>query len=200
MTQEQIPRLGVQRTPERVGEGDSRRDVSRMTDRSIATAALDGVLRLSTVLKHHSDEFREFRRDYDESILKLLRELPEYARRIAVLEAPRLQRPPTPGFAIPPPAPSPDAPRAEMPSSHEWDAMLAKAGAELSRRVKDPADRMTSDRARQIAEEVIEGAKTANDAKAFQSLKSKGQKVVWSAVKAVVLLAIGAVAAHYGLH
>jgi hypothetical protein len=198
MTAEQVPRPGIRRAPEWVGEGDDQCDVSHMSDRKLAAEAFAGVLRVNTTLQHHSNEFREFRKDYDESMMKLLRELPEYSRRLAALEAPRLQRPPTPGFAIPPPAA--DGPRAELPSSHEWDEMLAKAGQELSRRVKDPRDRLSSDRAREIAKEVIESTKTADDAKSFRTWKSKGQKIAWGAVKALVAAAIGAAAAHYGLH
>jgi hypothetical protein len=182
--------MSVERAPEWVGEGDARRDVASMNDRGVAIAALDAVLRLSVSLKRHSDEFREFLTGYEEEKVSLLRELPDHEKRINALEGkPRGQPNRETGDY-----------RGEMPSSHEWDEMLVKAGALLSQRVKDPRDRLDSNRAKEIAEGVILAAKTADDAKAFRSLKSRSRKIAWAIVKGLVTLALGALAARYGFH
>jgi hypothetical protein len=208
--------------PQWVGEEDSRRDVAGLSDRDIAAAALDVVLRLSSGLKRHSDEFREFKKEYEQDKVVLMRELADHSRRIAALEDGRRidtledsrhiaalednrhaaalegsrhsaaleeRRPSTP-----PPY------RVELQSSHDWNEMLAKAGEELSKRVKSPADRLTSERARAIASEVFEGAKVVEDATAFRAWKTRGRRIAQEIAKAIVTLGAGYLAARYGLH
>jgi hypothetical protein len=72
--------------PEWVGEGEGRRDVSHLTDRGVATMALDVVLHLGTLVKTHSDKLREFLDGQAKTQLILLNELPSYAKRLDALE------------------------------------------------------------------------------------------------------------------
>jgi hypothetical protein len=184
----QDPR-SVGHAPEWVGDGEGRRDVSGLSDRGIAVAALDAVLRVSDSLKRHSTAFLEFGARYEEQEVALLTELPDHEQRIAALERKESRRQDSerPGA------------RAERSSHHDWDPLLVEAGAMLAQRVKDPRDRMDSERARAIAKEVLVAAATADDAASFRSLKSRGQKIAWTAVKTLLTLAVGAAAAHYGL-
>lgn len=182
----QDPR-SVGHAPEWVGEGEGRRDVSSMNDRGIAVAALDVAVRLTGALKRHSSAFLQFASRYEEQEVALLTELPNHEQRIAALERKENRRQDS------------EHPRAERSSQHDWDPLLVEAGAMLAQRVKDPRDRMDSDRARAIAKEVLVAAATADDAASFRSLKSRGQKIAWTALKTLLTLAVGAAAAHYGL-
>lgn len=82
-------------------------------------------------------------------------------------------------------------------SRHEWDEMLVAAGHELSKRVKDPRDRLDSSRAREIAAEVVENAKIAADAKAFRGLKHGTQKVLWEVAKGLSYAGGGGAVIHW---
>ena len=143
------PTRPIKPAPEWVGEGDSRKDISIMGDRGIAVMALDAVLRLSDTIKRHSDEFREFLDSDAKTKMILLQEIPNHAARITALEV-AMQESRYKSAMIPVIA---EEEREERPSKHEWDEILAKAGEELSKRVKDPKDRIDSIRARQIAME-----------------------------------------------
>jgi hypothetical protein len=79
------------------------------------------------------------------------------------------------------------------------NAILSEAGANLHNRVKDPKDRLDSMRAREIAKEVVEGVKTADDATAFRTWKKRGGAVAFEIVKVLIVLAIGAIAYRYGV-
>jgi hypothetical protein len=186
----QDPRTAVSHAPEWVGEGEGRRDVSAMNDRGIAVAALDAVLRVSDSLKRHSSAFLEFASRYEEQEVSLLTELPDHEQRIATLERKESRRSDSerPGA------------RAERSSHHDWDPLLVEAGAMLAQRVKDPRDRMDSDRARAIAKEVLVAAATADDAEAFRSLKKRGSKIAWEVAKAVVVAAVGAAITYFTVH
>ena len=190
------PTRPIKPAPEWVGEGDSRKDISIMGDRGIAVMALDAVLRLSDTIKRHSDEFREFLNSDAKTKMILLQEIPNHAARITALEV-AMQESRYKSAMIPVIA---EEEREERPSKHEWDEILVKAGEELSRRVKDPKDRIDSIRARQIAQEVYQSATTANDAHAFRALKSGTGKVLLEVLKWLVAFAVGLLAARYGLH
>ncbi len=205
-TEHRDPQRSASRAPEWVGEAGTRRDVAALSDRGVAVSALDVALRTADSLRKHADEFREFRRSYEDAKTILLRELPGHEQRVTALEKRETTRwrdgerddeqsrgDARDGERLP-------SMRHEMPSSHEWDEMLVKAGTVLSQRVKDPRDRLDSNRARAIAEEVIKGAKVADDAQAFRGLKSRGQKIAWDIIKLLVATAVGALGAHYGLH
>ena len=146
-----------------------------MSDRAIAVKGLDLVTRAVVSLGHHTNAFNEFVKRWDEEKILLLKEIPDHARRIAALEG-----------------------REKFQSSHDWTELMSEAGDALSKRVKDPRDRLDSDRARQIALEVVEGVKTVDDAKAFRSWKSRGRGLALEAIKAIAIAAASAVAAHYG--
>jgi hypothetical protein len=75
-----------------------------------------------------------------------------------------------------------DTSRAEQQSSHEWDVLLATAGKELSKRVKDPRDPLSSDRAKAIAKEVYE---TTRDAATARTVG----RVIWLVAAGLVSLA-----------
>src|SRR5271157_3163881 len=107
MTQEHIPRP-VKPAPEWVGDGASHRDVAPMSDRAIAVMSLDAVLKLTSAMHRHVSELLEFRREYQDEKLALLRELPDHEKRISALELGPM--------------------REEAPSSHEWNKMLETAG------------------------------------------------------------------------
>lgn len=170
----------VKAAPEWVGDSEEHRDISLMSDRAIAVASFDAVLKLSSALRHNVSAQIKFQHEWEEQMVSLLRELPNHERRIRELELGPM--------------------REEIPSSHEWNEELRNAGVILSQRVKDPKDRLDSQRAREIAREVIEGAKTADDARAFRALKSKGWSVALEILKLVIVALLGAAAAHYGLH
>lgn len=172
MSQEHIPRP-VKSAPEWVGEADHRRDVASLSDRGVAVMALNVALQLL-------NEFLSFRKGYDDDKTILLQELPNHEKRLSALEV--------------------GPHREEVPSSHEWNELLVKAGEELSKRVRDPHDRLDSTRAREIAKEVVQGAKTVSDANAFRALKSNGWKISLEVLKWVVGVAGGYIAARYGLH
>jgi hypothetical protein len=165
------------KTPEWVGEGDARRDVSSLPDRGVSIMALDVVLRVSNALKTHSNEFVALQ-------ATLLRTISDHEKRITDLERAQEMGPY----------------REETPSYHDWNELLAKAGTQLSRRVKDPRDSLNSERAREIAQEVVKGTKTADDAQAFQLLKSRGWKIAIEALKWIAVATASIVAAKYGFH
>ena len=178
----------IGRAPEWVGEDDSRRDISSLSDRAVAVAALDVVLRLSSGLKRHSDEFRIFLKGYDNDRAMIMKDLSAHDRRITALEHANSQIPSVPPMRDP------------ESSWHDWDEALATARAELSRRVKDPKDRLDSIRAREIAQEVVRGVKTADDAQAFRVIKSRGWAVTLEVLKWLVAIVIISCAARCGLH
>lgn len=178
---EQSPK-GARVLPQWVGEGDYRQDVSGLSDRGIAIKSLDVALRMAAAVQHCANQIERFRKEYTDDKALILRELPEipaHRQRIAALER-----------------------RAEQgafdarQSSHDWNELLTNAGSVLSQRVKDPRDRLDSNRAREIAKEVFEGAKVAEDAKAFRTWKSRGVKVVLEIAKWVIPIAVGLAAGH----
>lgn len=188
-------------SPQWVGDGDSRRNVAALDDRGIALAALDAVLRASDSLKRHSDEFRLFRKLYEDDKIVLLKTLSNHEKRITALEHRGDAASAAP--VIPPDRPTvPErlSQEAEESSWHEWDADFIKAAAELSRRVKDPKDRLDSVRAREIAQEVVTGTKVAEDAKSFRIIKKVGWRGALEIGKWILAAAAGAFGAKYGLH
>jgi hypothetical protein len=191
MSAPEMPR--VARAPEWVGEGDDRRDVASLTDRHLAIMGVDLCLRLVGTLRTHTTAFLAFQNDFDAVRLVLLKELPGHERRITSLEASRLR---AAGHNIPP---LPEEEPAREASHHEWDRILTRASADLTRRVKDPRDRLDSDRAREIATEVVKRVQTDADAAAFRGIKSKGWKIVFAIVKYAALVLVAALAGHYGL-
>lgn len=72
---------------------------------------------------------------------------------------------------IPPPGDLPPM-REQEGSWHDYDAEFEKARLLLHARVNEPSDRMTSDRARAIAKEVVSAAKDGSDAAVWRRLKS----------------------------
>ena len=184
----------ITRAPEWVGEGDSRRDASALTDRGIALAALDAVLRLTNLFKTHSDAFRAFKQEYEEDKIQIMSDLVNHDRRIAALEVGRTSHP---GHA---PRVLSHEDNPEPSSWHDYDQAIMDARAELARRVKDPKDRLDSIRAREIAEEVVKGVKTADDAQTFRLIKSRGWSVALEVAKWVAAVVVIAAAARCGLH
>ena len=146
-----------------------------MSDRAIAVMGLDIVTRLTGTMAKYVDRFEEFARGWESEKAALLRDLPDHARRIEELET-----------------------RGQLQSSHDWTELMSVASGTLSKRVKDPRDRLDSERARKIALEVVEGVKTVDDAQAFRTLKSRGRGIAVEALKAIAMAIGGAVAAHYG--
>jgi hypothetical protein len=88
----------------------------------------------------------------------------------------------------------------EEPSFHEWNDLLAKAGAALSQRVKDPKDRMDSLRAAAIAKDVLAASQTESKAKAYDAWMNRSGKVAFEIVKLALAAGAGLLAAKYGLH
>jgi hypothetical protein len=172
------PRPRPPTLPQIVGEGESRIDVAKLTDRGIAVKALDLILRMQHAMQVHASEFLSFRKDATDDKAVLLKQIDDYERRISCLEG---------------------RPREAAASSHEWNELLTTAGNELSRRVKDTRDGLDSNRARAIAMEVVHTVKTAEDAKSFRSLKARGMKVIYHVLVGLLSLAAGFAASHYGL-
>lgn len=166
--------------PEWVGEGEDRRNIAELDDRGVAKQALDVGLRIISSLRRHSDEVRRFLDDTAKRDEAILKDLTGLRRRVDSLELGPV--------------------RDEAISHHDWNEAFEQAGREISRRVKDPKDRLDSERARAIAQEVVEGAKTVNDAKMFRWLKAQTGTWGLEALKWLALLLAGAIAAHYGLH
>jgi hypothetical protein len=167
-----------------------------MTDRAIGIQALDMVTKLVGTVKRHADAVLRLMKDYEDDKILIMQELPDLARRLAMLEAAKLR---AAGHNIPlQPGEMPPM-RPEQGSSHEWDQILASASGELTRRVRNPNDRMTSDRAKALAKEVFQGVKLAEDAATFRAIKSKGWSTAFEILKWVALLAAGGLAARYGL-
>jgi hypothetical protein len=200
----------VMRAPEWVGDGDARRDVSMLTDRGLALMGLDLAMRTSSSLKVHSDKFLEFLSGWEKTQLILLQELPDHERRITAIEAARLRAaghvieegPRSEARPLPqrPEAFRDDKTRDDLrQSSHEWDAILTRASADLTRRVKDPRDKMDSNRARTIAQEVVKSVQTDADAQAFRAMKSRGWAIAIEILKILAAAVIGGIGVHYGL-
>lgn len=173
------PRPRPPTMPQYVGDGDYRFDAAKLTDRGIAIKALDLILRLQHAMQVHSSEFISFKRSVEEESASTLKMATEYEYRLSALEG---------------------RPREPLASSHEWDELLAVAGHELSKRVKNQRDPLDSDRARQIALDVVETVKTSNDAKAYRALKSKGAKITFSVLKWLAIALLGFATSHFGLH
>jgi hypothetical protein len=174
------PRPGKPPTlPQYVGDGDYRFDAAKLSDRGIAIKGLDLILRLQHSMQVHSGEFMSFKKAVEDDKIALLKMATEYEYRLSALEG---------------------RPREALASSHEWTELLTAAGQELSKRVKNPRDPLDSDRARHIAQEVIETAKTAADASAYRTLRSRGAKILFAVLKAIAIAALGFGASHFGLH
>jgi hypothetical protein len=162
-----------------VDDGVDRHDVSGMPDRTIAIRALDASVRTFNLVKLHSNEFLMFRREYESDKIILVREIPNLARRISRLED-QTQ-----------PSIRPPSYRPAQQSSHEWDEMLVKAGHQLSERVRDPRDRLDSNRAREIAQEVLSASTTAADAKAFRTWRTRAGGLVFEVAKWGAVAGVG---------
>ena len=80
--------------------------------------------------------------------------------------------------------------RAEEISRHDWTEILTKAGAELTARVKDPRDQLTSERAKAIAETVVADAGKAARLAAWDARVAAAAKL---AGKVITYLTIGVV-------
>jgi hypothetical protein len=178
------------RTPEWVGEGDLRQDVSSMTDRALLIKAIDEALHLRQELGRMVYTLDQL--GHRVAVLESARPAPLVASLVPLAESGPTERPP-----LPPPLPIEVRDREH--SSHEWDALFVQAGQVLSERVKDPRDRLDSKRARAIAKEVVEGVKEADDAKAFRTWKSRSLAIGFEVLKFVAAAAAGALAARYGL-
>jgi hypothetical protein len=91
--------------------------------------------------------------------------------------------------------------RPPLASGSDWNLVLAEAGAELSKRVRDPRDHLDSNRARAIAQEVYKTARDAEDAESMRGLRTRRWTVrdqIIAAVIAGFLLAVSsAVATHF---
>jgi hypothetical protein len=94
--------------------------------------------------------------------------------------------------------------RAEAPSHHDWTAQLQEMDRILAARVRDPHDRLTSDRARAIAADVVERAKDKEGAHELDDVKSRKRdrwdRLTIHVVEGIVMLVIGALAAKIGWH
>lgn len=177
MSHHQPPR--PPKPPQWVGDGTTRRNVADMTDRAVAILALD------TALRQENQESTYAQGAH-------LKAHADLENRLAALEKGRGHA------AIPPPAEeihvsvAPPARDSESPrdSSHEFDEQMLAAARTLYERAKDPKDRLDSIRARQIAKEVVEATKIADDAKAFKIWKSRAAKIAFEIAKILVPSAV----------
>jgi hypothetical protein len=196
-TQEPGP---LKRAPEWVGDGDMLTDVSSHSDRHIGVMALDKTLRLTIAVARLTDRLEAFLTADTESKIILMRELPAQSKRISVLEAERIRMHTTPLAVAPEDGPM----RPEESSYHNLHDMMVEAGDILYKRMKDPRDRMSSDRVREITEAVIENVKVAEDAATFRKLKKGGKHIVLEAAKHALKwllpLLVGGGAVHWGVH
>ena len=201
----------IQRAPEWVGDDDVAVDVARVSDRQVAIMALDKILRLTRAVGRLSDRLEDYLNAEIKSKEILLRELPDHGRRIVALEvhveharAQALQASQPPKPADKQSAVDDDEMQPEESSYHNVHEMMAEAGDILYRRMKDPRDRMDSDRVRQITSAVLESAKNAEDAASFRKLKKGSKKVALEVAKHflrwVLPLLVGGGAVHWGLH
>jgi len=87
--------------------------------------------------------------------------------------------------------------RPKEDSSHDWTEMLKAAGDQLSERVKDPGDKMSSDRARQIAEEAVKASKTKDKADAYDRQNKERRQLYAAVLAGLILLLAGLVAGHF---
>jgi hypothetical protein len=92
-----------------------------------------------------------------------------------------------------PPAPM----REELASHHDWSEELSRLSTELTARVKDKRDPMTSERAKAIAAAVVREAEDAHELGEWRLRKGWVQRMGTEVVKAVILLVCGWLAAHY---
>jgi hypothetical protein len=90
----------------------------------------------------------------------------------------------------------------EESSYHNLEEIMKQSAQVLYHRAKDPKDRMTSDRVREVAKTIFESAKNAEDAAAFRSLKKSTREVFFagakSAAKVVGAALVGFLLAYLG--
>jgi hypothetical protein len=87
--------------------------------------------------------------------------------------------------------------REEMPSHHDWSEELSRLSTELTARVKDKRDPMTSDRAAAIAAGVVREAEDAHELGRWRWRKGWAQRMGTEIVKAALLLVLGYVASRW---
>lgn len=87
--------------------------------------------------------------------------------------------------------------REEAKSHHDWSEELARLDQELTRRVKDKRDPMTSDRARELAKEVVRETEDGKILSRWRVGKGWIQRMATEVVKDIFLLSLGWLAAHY---
>lgn len=194
--------MAVVRAPEFVGDGDDRIDVANFSDRAVSIMSFDMAVKGRSALRTFQAKFQEFLDGWAVANEILMRELPEYKRRIEALETRVYVTPmPLPGAPIPtvPAAPPVPSIPAERESHHDWDDILQQAARTITERVKDPKDRLDSKRARAIAEEVVSSAKTASDAASFRAIKSNGVRWALEALKYIGVAIVTWLAAKHGI-
>lgn len=110
----------------------------------------------------------------------ILRELAALTRRVELLEHA---------------SGAPPTPRRET-SRHDWSEALARLSSDLTARVKDPKDKMDSDRARSIASEVVRSARVEEKAVAYDKRDAEIHRLRVGAILAVVTAIVAAVVGH----
>ena len=191
------PRHPLRPAGEVVGPESNREDISHFTDRAIAVRALDIMLHVNEYVRALSAGFRL--------------ELDDVQERLAILEGkapPRRRQPghvptpprPTPPTASPAPLDDDDDDDPPEPSIHDWDRILSSAGRNLTDLVKNPHNKIDSDRARVIALEVAQEVvrRTGEEAELTTWRKIKGllPLVGREVLRAVIPLVIGALVAY----
>jgi hypothetical protein len=87
--------------------------------------------------------------------------------------------------------------REELASHHDWSEELSRLSTELTARVKDKRDPMTSDRAKAIAADVVREAEDAHELGRWRLRKGWAQRMGTEIFKWLVLFVLGWLAAHY---
>ena len=203
MASERVPPPGVyprQVIGDWVGPDEAREDVTHLSDREINVKAYDVALKTWEAVRAIKLGVRI---ELDDMHV----EIGGIKHRLTVLEGG------VPGMggnasSLRPPKPRPsasrfDAPRdedaePEEPSIHEWNEILAAAGKNLSKTVKDPRTRFDSDRARAIAIEAVEKinaeTKQAAELNTWRRIKGLGPVIGKAALKAIVPAIVGGAA------
>ncbi len=201
----------LSRAPEYLGEGMNRRDITHWTDRQIAISAHNDVIRVGDAVRTLTNKLNEFLAQDEKKMLILLNELPNVQNRLTALEVTREQQIEARVVQALRPAavPEPHRPAAvtaewepEESSYHNLEEIMKQSAQVLYHRAKDPKDRMTSDRVREVAKTIFESAKNAEDAAAFRSLKKTSRELFFtgakSAAKVIGAAVVGFILAYFG--